>query len=114
VQAAGVLVAGGATVVLLARSHRTGLVGLGTALVLVALLGPVVQPWYLAWGGAVLAAAASPQRNRLVVAGSTALCFAVLPAGPDVGRQALAQPLAVVVALAVLTVLALAARRPTG
>ena len=106
-QAVGVLVAVAATVVLLLHSHRTGLVSLGTALVIVALLGPVVQPWYLAWGAAVIAAAASPERVRFLVAVSVGLCFAVLPAGPDLGRLAIEEPVAIGVALVALMPLAL-------
>lgn len=107
-QGVGVAAAAACTAVLMVRSHRSGLAGLGTALVVVALLGPVVQPWYLAWGGAVIVAAASPERVRLLVVGSVGLCFAVLPAGPDLGRLVVEQPLAAVGALAVLTALALA------
>ncbi len=62
---------------------------LGAALLAIALLGPVVHPHYLVWGGVLLAATATPTRMRWVVAPIVVATFAVLPAavGPDLADQ---------------------------
>lgn len=53
----GLAVAGGITLWLLWRSQERGWVrSLAVALLLIVELGPVVQPWYLAWGLMLLAA----------------------------------------------------------
>jgi hypothetical protein len=62
---------------------------LGLTLVVVVVLGPVVQPWYLLWG-VVLLAAVADQRSLLALGAlSAALCFAVLPSGKSVVRPPL-------------------------
>jgi alpha-1,6-mannosyltransferase len=55
----GLAAAAAAAAYLLLRTDRIGLLrAAGAALVLLVLLGPVVQPWYLAWGLLLLAAVA--------------------------------------------------------
>ena len=74
--------AGALVLVVLGRTADRPVVGLGLAMVVVVVLGPVVHPWYLLWGFVPLAASTDSRRLRqLVVAGSVALvCYAV-PAG---------------------------------
>jgi alpha-1,6-mannosyltransferase len=89
---------------LLLSSNRLGMVkALGTTLLLVVVLGPVVQPWYLAWGIVLLAPVAFG-RWRLVVLGVTIVgSFIGFPGGvllvQELGRSSL---WSVAVALAVL------------
>lgn len=76
---AGGLVAAVICLVLLVRSTRIGPVtALGTALISVVALGPVVQPWYLLWGFVLLAAASRDESVRALVAGASALMAMVL------------------------------------
>jgi len=87
----GLAVAGAASVWLLLGSNRRGEVeALGWSLLLFAVLGPVVWPWYETWGVVVLAVVAERWTLRLVVALSTVACFADLPparllGAPDLG-----------------------------
>jgi hypothetical protein len=66
---------------LLARSTRsTSVQALGWGLLLVALLGPVVWPWYETWGVVVLAAGGLVGRRRTWGMGLSAVaCFADVP-----------------------------------
>ncbi|MHB1433552.1 MAG: polyprenol phosphomannose-dependent alpha 1,6 mannosyltransferase MptB [Streptosporangiaceae bacterium] len=83
-RAAGLALAAVLTLRLLLRSGRDGPAGevaaLGWSLLLVALLGPVVWPWYETWGFVVLAAVAEGWALRLILALSAAACFADVPA----------------------------------
>jgi hypothetical protein len=66
--------------VLLFRSKRQGEVGaLGWSLLLFAVLGPLVEPWYETWGFVVLAAVAEGWTLRLMLALSAVACFADAP-----------------------------------
>jgi hypothetical protein len=74
---------------LLLRSTRGGEIeALGWSLLLFAVLGPVVWPWYETWGVVVLAIVAEGWTLRLVLALSAVACFADVPStsflrGPD-------------------------------
>ena len=64
----GLLLAVSIGVWLLFNSTRIGMVkALGLSLLAVVVLGPVVQPWYLAWGIVMLAPVATGRWRRLVV-----------------------------------------------
>ena len=80
---AAAALAGAAAVLLLARSRRLGTgYALALALTTAVLLGPVVHPWYLVWGFALLAATTSDPRVQRVVLGlSIVLCYIVPPTG---------------------------------
>jgi alpha-1,6-mannosyltransferase len=105
----GLLAAMVAGLWLLVSSTRIGMVkALGTTLLLVVVLGPVVQPWYLAWGIILLAPVAFG-RWRLVLVGVTIVgSFIGFPGGvllvQELGRASL---WSVALALAVLGVVAL-------
>jgi alpha-1,6-mannosyltransferase len=107
----GMLTAMAAAAWLLVSSTRIGMVkAVGTTLLLVVVLGPVVQPWYLAWGIILLAPVAFG-RWRLVVVGVTIVgSFIGFPGGvelvKELGRASLAS---VALALAVLCLVALPA-----
>lgn len=83
-RAAGLALAAALTLRLLLRSGRGGPAGevaaLGWSLLLVALRGPVVWPWYETWGFVVLAAVAEGWTLRLILGLSAAACFADVPA----------------------------------
>jgi hypothetical protein len=65
---------------LLLRTGRSGEVqALGWSLLLFAILGPVVWPWYETWGFVVLAVVAEGWTLRLVLALSAVACFADEP-----------------------------------
>jgi alpha-1,6-mannosyltransferase len=95
---------------LLAKVDELGtLRAMGMTMLLVVVLGPVVQPWYLSWGLIVLAPVAEGWLRGLIVGASVASAFLGLPGG----RQLLidlfhADPLQVglslLACLAVLTV----------
>jgi alpha-1,6-mannosyltransferase len=90
-------VAGGALVAWRTR-ERGGAVGaLALAFLLVVLLSPVLQPWYLTWG-LVIAAATRAQRSPWLIALAVAGAFLALPNGVDT----ISPPLEYVVALAAL------------
>jgi hypothetical protein len=99
----GVLVAGGAAVLLLLRSDRIGaLRAMGMTMLIIVALGPVVQPWYLSWGLVVLAPVATGKVRTLIVGSSIAAAFIGLPAGRElVSGLFRADPLTVAVALLV-------------
>jgi hypothetical protein len=86
---------------LLWRSDRVGwLRALGITLLLVVVLGPVVQPWYLAWGIVFLAPVASGRMRSLIVWLSIISAFLGLPGGHTLVADLLsADPLQVAVAL---------------
>ena len=101
---AGLVLAGLVGGLLLLRAGRLGTVrALGLALLVVVVLGPVVQPWYLLWAVVVLAAVASPRWAVGLAAGCTVLCLLVLPSGRHVLRPPLyGVPLLLAAAVAVV------------
>jgi hypothetical protein len=100
----GLAVALVAIAVALARSRRLGpLYALGLALTALAVLSPVVHPWYLLWGFVPLALTAPDGRvRRLVVAASAAGAFVLMPDGDRRPTQLLAGAAGVAVALGLL------------
>ncbi|MDT7573627.1 MAG: alpha,6-mannosyltransferase [Actinomycetota bacterium] len=62
---------------------------LGLALLTVAVLGPVVQPWYLLWSLPVLAVVAGPRLATGIAAACAVLCLLILPSGRHVIRPPL-------------------------
>ncbi len=100
----GVVAAAAATLWLLWRSHERGWVrSLGVALLLFVILGPVVQPWYLAWGLVVLAASYQGREHFWLLLLSIVGPFIGLPGG----RQLLSglvhsNPLLIALAVAIL------------
>ncbi|MFE6933777.1 polyprenol phosphomannose-dependent alpha 1,6 mannosyltransferase MptB [Streptomyces sp. NPDC057699] len=85
VQNAG-LAAAVAVILLLARRSAAGRLeaahGLGLGLVALVALSPMVQPWYLLWGTAVLAATAADGKVRdVLVVLSAALVYETQPSG---------------------------------
>jgi hypothetical protein len=100
----GLLLAGAFTAWLLWNGERRGWVrSLGLALVLFVELGPVVQPWYLAWGLILLAASYQGREHFWLLALSITGPFIGLPGG----RQLLAglvhsNPLLIALAVAIL------------
>ncbi len=97
----GMLSAMGASVWLLVRSQRIGaLKAIGISLLLVTILGPVVQPWYLSWGLITLAPVATGRLRSLLLALSVASAFIGLPGGFELLHLFLtADPLIMVAAL---------------
>ena len=68
--------------VLLLWSDRIGaLSAIGWTFIAVALLGPIVQPWYLAWGAVFLAPIAEGRVRKFVYVVSALPCFLGLPGG---------------------------------
>lgn len=82
---AGVVVSALIVLALLLNRRQSGLVGLAWALLLIAVLHPTTQPWYLTWGLLLMAAATAGERNRWLVTGCAAAAFVVLPVGPQLG-----------------------------
>ena len=81
-RAAGLVVALFAAVALLLRADRLGAVkAMGLTLLLVVLLSPVVQPWYLSWGLVLLAPVAVGWLRRVLIVLSVAAVFVGLPGG---------------------------------
>jgi hypothetical protein len=69
-------------VVLLLWSDRIGpLSAIGWSCIAVVVLGPVVQPWYLAWGVVFLAPIAEGRVRRFLFVISAISCFLGLPGG---------------------------------
>ena len=105
----GLLTAVGAGVWLLLASNRLGMVkAIGTTLLLVVLLGPVVQPWYLAWGIILLAPVAFGRWRLLVVGATLVGSFIGFPGGvelvKELGRASLWSMALALVALLVIPV----------
>ncbi len=59
---------------------------LGVSLLVMAILHPTTQPWYLTWGLLLVAAASAGERNRLYLTTCAIAAFVVLPVGPHLGR----------------------------
>jgi alpha-1,6-mannosyltransferase len=110
--AAGVVLAAIIGLVLLLRIQRVGaLRALGLTLLAVAVLGPVVQPWYLLWALPALAAVAGARLTAALAAASAVVCLLILPGG----RHVIRPPLYGVPALLALAAAGAAANRhPTG
>lgn len=73
----GILVAVYVAYRLLRRAPQDGVVrGLGLALLVFALLGPIVWAWYVTWGVVVAAAAATPRVRNMLIVVSTFWAFA--------------------------------------
>jgi alpha-1,6-mannosyltransferase len=100
----GVVIAVGFTLWLLWHSAERGWVrSLGLALLLFVILGPVVQPWYLAWGLVILAASYKGREHFWLLLLSIIGPFIGLPGG----RQLLtglvhSNPLLIALAVAIL------------
>jgi hypothetical protein len=105
-RAGALLLAGLLTLALLLRVDRIGLPrAIGWSLLSVALLGPIVWPWYETWGLAFLALASDRWSRRAVLALSTLACFATVPAHVDISTGA---TVVIALALAALGVVAVA------
>jgi hypothetical protein len=88
--AVGLVVAAGVCVFVLLRATALGpLRALGLALLAIAALGPVVQPWYLLWALPGLAAVAGARLAMGLAAASAVLCLLILPSGRHVIRPPL-------------------------
>ena len=119
---AGLFIAGLVTLFLLLRGRQSAPVALGWSLLLLAILHPTTQPWYLTWGLLLLAAATAGERNRAYVSLCAAAAFVVLPVGPQLGLVLLenSSVFPIVLAMAALAVLTLSPmpvptpRRRTG
>jgi len=100
----GLVLAAGIGAWLIWRSDDLGLVAPASAFVLLAVLGPSTQPWYLLWGMAIMAAAVAGTPARAFVLVSVVMSFAVLPVGPRLGDELLRthHPLQLVAALVLL------------
>jgi alpha-1,6-mannosyltransferase len=111
----GIIAAAAIAVRLLSRSHVIGLEALVAAFTAVALLLPAVHPWYLAWGLLLVGAVANPRGLPWYLGLSVVMSFAVLPVGPDLGRQLLAEEPVWVLTAAVAGLIPLVlARGPRG
>lgn len=67
---------------LLLRSEKIGpLRALGWSLIAFVVLGPVVQPWYAAWGFVILAPIVEGKARRFLIVVSAAQCYLGLPGG---------------------------------
>ncbi len=108
----GLVVAAAVVLALLLNRRSSGLVGLAWALLLIAVLHPTTQPWYLTWGLLLMAAATAGDRNRWLVVGCSAAAFVVLPVGPQLGLVLLENStfVSLVVAFAGLAMLTLSPR----
>jgi hypothetical protein len=83
-------VAAAAGLVLLCRTDRTDLpAALGWTLLAVAVLGPVVWPWYETWGLTLVAVTAGTAARRAVLVISAVGCFATIPSHVSVPSAAL-------------------------
>jgi hypothetical protein len=81
---AALAVAAAVGLVLLWRTDRTDLpAALGWTLLAVAVLGPVVWPWYETWGLTLVAVTAGTAARRAVLVLSAAGCFATIPRHVD-------------------------------
>lgn len=103
---------------LLWRSEKVGsLKAIGLTLLLFVILGPVVQPWYLAWGLILLAPVATGRLRGTLVALSVVSPFIGLPGARQLlGQLIHANPLSIAAAVLVLVaVLAVPlSSRPAG
>ena len=106
----GLGVAAATGVWLMLNTDRFGTIrAMGLTMLLVVVLGPVVQPWYLSWGLILLAPVATGRVRTLIVGFSVFSAFIGLPGGKQLVSDLLqANPLTVAVSLlaclAILTV----------
>jgi hypothetical protein len=108
--ALGLALAAVVAAVVLWRADRLGAVrALGLALLVIVVLSPTVQPWYLLWGLVLLAPVATDREVRALAVASAVVCLLVLPSGRHVIRPPLFGVPMVLVAAA-----AFAAWRPTS
>ncbi len=100
----GLLVAGALSLWLLWRGEERGWVrSLGVSLILVVELGPVVQPWYLAWGLVLLAASYRGREHFWLLLLSITGPFIGLPGGRGLLAGLIhSNPLLIAVAVAIL------------
>jgi alpha-1,6-mannosyltransferase len=93
---------------LLMRASRLGFVySLGLMLIALVFLSPVVQPWYLIWGLALLACVATPLARRTCLILAAITPFMGLPGGWELGRAVLAvSPLLIAALVAALVLVA--------
>lgn len=100
----GVVLAAALTLWLLWRSPERGWIrSLGVALLLFVILGPVVQPWYLAWGLVVLAASYQGREHFWLLLLSIVGPFIGLPGGRQLlGGLVHSNPLLIALAMAIL------------
>lgn len=115
-RAIGLLAALVVAVLLLFRADRIGTVkAMGLTLLLVVLLSPVVQPWYLSWGLVLLAPVASGWLRRVLIILSVAAVFVGLPGGHALFHAFVySDPLEVAGALLLLLALFLAPLGPVA
>ncbi|MDX6199207.1 MAG: alpha,6-mannosyltransferase [Actinomycetota bacterium] len=108
---AGLVVAGAVAVWMLLRVAPVDpLRALGLTLLAVAVLGPVVQPWYLLWALPLLACVAGPRLAAGLAAACGVLCLLILPSG----RHVIRPPLYGVPAVLVIAAGYAASRYPRG
>lgn len=102
-RAGGLLLAAGVCCALLATaSRRTAGTTIGLGLLAVALLGPILYPWYLAWGLVPLALS-SRRFDRLLALLSSVMIFMALPGLQRLGERLFALgPLWALVSVALL------------
>jgi alpha-1,6-mannosyltransferase len=86
-QGGGLLVAAGVCCALLATaSRRPAGTTIGLGLLVVALLGPILYPWYVAWGLVPLALS-SRRYDRLLALLSSVMIFMALPGLQNLGQR---------------------------
>jgi hypothetical protein len=97
----GMVIAAIAGVWLLLNSDRIGtLKALGLTLLVFVLLGPVVQPWYLAWGIILLAPVALGRLRSVIIGLSMFTAFIELPGGAQLLNSLIhGDPLSIVLTL---------------
>ncbi len=95
---------------MLLRSDKIGpLRAIGWTLIAFVILGPVVQPWYAAWGFVFLAPVVEGQVRRVVMGFSAVACFLQLPGGRVLLHElAIANPALIVGAALLLALIAAA------
>ncbi len=112
----GMVIAGAGTSWLVLRQKHVEIPALAASLLLVAVLHPTTQPWYLTWGLMLWAAASAGAENRGFIAVTAVAAFAVLPVGPQAGVVLVEQyELSTLVVLSVMlitTVVAIVMRPP--
>ncbi|MDA3041260.1 MAG: polyprenol phosphomannose-dependent alpha 1,6 mannosyltransferase MptB, partial [Actinomycetota bacterium] len=81
----GLLLAAVFTAWLLFRRKGSAVTALAWSLLLLAVLHPTTQPWYLTWGLMLWAAASAGNPNRAYLTVTAVAAFVVLPVGPQAG-----------------------------
>lgn len=97
----GLVAAAAITAGLLFLGRQSAPTALGWSLLIVAVLHPTTQPWYLTWGLVLMAASSAGSRNRAFIAASAFSAFVVLPVGPQLALVLLEDSGAVSILLAV-------------